>query len=133
LGALVIDMTIVKLLVLVFVPGSFQIFTILGGQDWAELKGFLTNWNGGIWFWIAPLIYMVILQGWLSRTIGMFVLKLRVATVDGRKIGWLKAVFRTFGYVLSFLILGLGFAPILFDKKRQGLHDRLTKTFVVMK
>jgi len=133
LGALVIDMAIVKLLVLLIVPGAFKIFTILSGQHWSELKGFFTSWDSGIWFWIAPLIYMVILQGWLSRTIGMFVVKLRVATADGRKIGWLKAVFRTFGYVLSFLVLGLGFVPILFDKKRQGLHDRLTRTFIVMK
>ena len=132
LAALLIDIALVKALVFLFSPGSLVIFTLIFGQHWTDILPFLITFNG-MWLWFAPFIYMVVMQGWLSRTVGMFVLKTRVADANGKKIGWLKAVFRTFGYFLSGILLGLGFLPILFDKKRQGLHDKLTKTFVIMK
>jgi hypothetical protein len=34
-------------------------------------------------------------------------------------IGWVKAGIRVLGYVISGLLLMLGFLPILFDKKKQ--------------
>ncbi len=132
LGAQIIDILIVKGLVFLIFPGSLEIFTLMIGHHWADILPFLMSFDG-MWLWFGMFAYLVIMQGVLSRTVGMIVLKTRVANTHGKKIGWLKAVFRTFGFFLSLIVLGLGLVPILFDKKRQALHDKLTKTIVIMK
>ena len=132
--ALLIDMLIVNLLVLLIVPGAAGIFALLNLSailDWS-LENYLITFPG-IFFIIFPAVYLVLLWGWLSRTIGMIVMKTKVADAAGKNIGWVTALFRVLAYALSGLILCLGFLPILFDKKRQGLHDKITKTFVIMK
>lgn len=132
LGALIVDMLLVNFLVLLFVPGTMTIGELVAGAHWSDLLNFMLA-GAGMWFWIMPTIYLMLMWGWLSRTVGMFAMKTKVIDESGKKIGWIKAVLRTFGYGLSGVMLFLGFLPILFDKKRQGLHDKLTKTFVVMK
>lgn len=132
LGALVIDMTLVNLLMLIIFPDTIRLFYLLAGQSWAELPQYFTTFNG-IVFWILLMIYMILTQGFFSRTIGMMLMKTKVADANGKNISWLNAIFRTFAYMLSGLILFLGFLPILFTPKRQGLHDKLTRTFVILK
>lgn len=130
LGALAIDMLIVNLLVLAFVPGAMLILNAL--SDVQVLGRFLLG-PVGMWFLIMPVIYMFLLWGLLSKSIGMIVMKTRIATESGAKIGWVKAAIRVIGYVISGLLLMLGFLPILFDTKKRGLHDRLAGTVVILK
>lgn len=132
LGALVIDMALVNLLMLIIFPGTIRLFYLIAGQNWTQLPQYFTTFEGII-FWILPMLYMILMQGLLSRTVGMIIMKTKVADANGKNISWLNAIFRTFAYMLSGLILFLGFLPILFTPKRQGLHDRLTKTFVILK
>jgi uncharacterized RDD family membrane protein YckC len=132
LAALLIDKAIICLLVLLLVPGSFKIVTLLMGFHLMDALNFLGTIDG-IWFIMVPVVYFILTWGFFSRTAGMMLLKTRIADYNGQKIGWMKAVLRVFAFYLSLILLGLGFLPILFDKKRQGLHDKLTKTMVVMK
>ncbi len=132
IGALIIDMTLVNVLMLIIFPGTIRLFYFLAGQSWAELPHYFTSFDG-IVFWILPMIYMILMQGLMSRTVGMIMMKTKVADANGKNISWLNAIFRTFAFMLSGLILFLGFLPILFTPKKQGLHDRLTKTFVILK
>lgn len=130
LGALIIDMLIVNLLALAFVPGAMAIFTMMGNLE--SFRQFILG-PVGMWFLILPVVYMLLLWGVLSRSVGMIVMKTRIATENGASIGWLKALIRVLGYIISGLILMLGFLPILFDKKKRGLHDRLAGTVVILK
>lgn len=132
LGALVIDMALVNALMLIVFPGTIKLFYLLAAQNWFQLPQYFTTFDGII-FWILPMIYMILMQGMFSRTAGMMVMRTKVADANGKNITWLNAIFRTFAYMLSGLILFLGFLPILFTSKKQGLHDRLTKTFVILK
>jgi uncharacterized RDD family membrane protein YckC len=43
-----------------------------------------------------------------------------------------QLVIRYLGYIVSSLPLGLGFLWILFDKRKQGWHDKLAGTRVIM-
>lgn len=131
LRAFLIDMVAVNLLVLLFFPGATKLFYILGESRFADLNVFLMG--EGIGFLILPLVYLVVAWGLLSRTLGMWIMKIKVADANGKDIGWLKAVLRVFAFVLAVIPLYLGFLPVFFDKKRQGIHDKLTKTFVIMK
>ena len=130
LGALVIDMLLVNLLVLAFVPGAMAIMNVLGSIE--AFQQFILG-PVGMWFLIMPVIYMFLLWGLFSKSVGMMVMKTRIATESGAKIGWVKAGIRVIGYIISGLLLMLGFLPILSDKKKQGLHDKLAKTVVILK
>lgn len=55
--------------------------------------------------------------------------------VDARDGGPLRtgqALLRYFAYFVSILPLGLGFLWIAWDKRKQGFHDKIAKTVVVL-
>jgi uncharacterized RDD family membrane protein YckC len=67
---------------------------------------------------------------WASRhqaTLGGKLLKLRVTDYDGRRIGLPRAAART----IAMAFLGILFFVVAFTRKKQGVHDFLTKTLVV--
>lgn len=70
--------------------------------------------------------------GWKLRgqTIGMFVMKIRVVTTEGMPLGWGRTFWRYIAFTIS-LFSVIGMVWILFDKKNQGLHDKLAKTYVI--
>ncbi|MEE8524743.1 MAG: FHA domain-containing protein [Thermoanaerobaculia bacterium] len=75
---------------------------------------------------------LVILSGWAiwGTTPGKRLLGLYVCTADGQAgLGVARAVLRLFGYLVSALLLGIGFLMILSSSKR-GLHDRIAATYV---
>jgi uncharacterized RDD family membrane protein YckC len=41
------------------------------------------------------------------------------------------AVVRALGYMVNWILLGLGWLLAYFDERHQGLHDRLAGTYVV--
>jgi uncharacterized RDD family membrane protein YckC len=66
----------------------------------------------------------------LQGTIGKKLLGLKVVNEKGEKVSKGQAIGRYFAYLLSALILYIGFIMIAFGKK-QGLHDKICKTYVV--
>ena len=50
---------------------------------------------------------------------------------DGTEAGPRRARVRTLAFRLSFLLLGLGFTGILFQRNRRALHDLIAGTAVV--
>ena len=83
-----------------------------------------------------------ILAGWLDHaclessswqgTIGKKVLGLRVTDMNGNQINFGRATGRDFGLVLSGMICFIGFLMVAFTEKKQGLHDLLAGTLVLM-
>ncbi len=67
-----------------------------------------------------------------GTTVGGIICNLRVARIDGRPIGWETAVLRALGCFLSLVAAGLGFFWIAFDRERQGWHDKIAGTVVVL-
>ena len=49
---------------------------------------------------------------------------------EGGGIGLLRAVIRAAGYLVSGLVLGIGFLMIAFTPEKRGLHDRIAGTWV---
>lgn len=59
---------------------------------------------------------------------------IEVVDDTGRRLTFWRAVWRQwFGYMLSGIFLWLGFIWILVDKHRQGWHDMITGSSVIMK
>ncbi|TSC87942.1 MAG: hypothetical protein G01um101416_257 [Microgenomates group bacterium Gr01-1014_16] len=84
---------------------------------------------------IAGLMFMVyssLATGMYGMTLGKRFFHLRVVTEDGTKVGMGKAFLReTLGKILSTLVFSLGYFWIIWDKNKQGWHDKIAKTFVV--
>jgi uncharacterized RDD family membrane protein YckC len=65
-----------------------------------------------------------------GQTPGMRVLRLEVASTNGGSVHLPRALRRLVGMILAALPLMAGYALILFDLRRQGLHDKLAGTVV---
>ncbi len=112
--------------------GVIAIF--LTGQPWPAFTGagFLATLAAVISELLPPAVCIV---GWgrFGRTPGKLLLDLRVVNArTGELPGYVRAFIRYIGYFVSALPLGLGFLWIVFDRQRQGLHDKLAGTRVVM-
>ena len=101
---------------------------------------------------VIVLIYYVGLTSLLGQTLGKMAMGIRVVNIDGEKPGLVpvltrEVIVRVLGTVLA-VVLGPVIDPgagaliggivalvaiiwILFDDRRQGLHDKVAKTFVV--
>jgi uncharacterized RDD family membrane protein YckC len=63
----------------------------------------------------------------LQATPGMRLFKLKLQSIDGARITFTQALFRSFGILLSFFALGIPFISILADNKNQSWYDRMVQ------
>lgn len=82
---------------------------------------------------LIAIIVMIYMEGVKGGTPGKLILGLRVVNENSEFIGITKAILRFVGKILSAILLGIGFLMIAWDKKKQGLHDKIAKTFVIFK
>ncbi|HUH12980.1 MAG TPA: RDD family protein [Longimicrobiales bacterium] len=85
----------------------------------------------GLGFGWAGLYFTAFLALWKGRTPGKRLLRMRVIRLDGRPLGWWASFERFGGYGASIVTGLMGFAEILWDRNRQGMHDKIARTVVV--
>jgi uncharacterized RDD family membrane protein YckC len=85
----------------------------------------------GVGAWaVAAAVYFVAFWTLTGQTVGMRVMRLRVTVASGARPGLGRALIRLAGMWLAAIPLMAGYALILFDRRRQGLQDKLAGTFV---
>jgi uncharacterized RDD family membrane protein YckC len=84
----------------------------------------------GVW-WLLVSSYLILFWTLVGQTPGMSLMHLRVVGRDGRRPGLGQSIVRLVGMVLAAIPLMAGYALILFDDRRQGLQDKLARTFVL--
>ena len=84
----------------------------------------------GAW-WLIMSAYLACFWTLAAQTPGMRLMHLRVTSLDGRLLGPSRALLRLAGMVLAALPLMAGYALILVDDRRRGLHDRFARTQVL--
>ena len=78
------------------------------------------------------LVYSSLATGMYGMTIGKRFFHLKVVREDGSKPGMGTAFLReSLGKFISSLVFSLGFLWVIWDKDKQGWHDKIAKTFVV--
>ncbi len=80
---------------------------------------------------LSWLYFAIMESSKYQATVGKLLLGVKVVDLKGKRISFLKATGRYLGKFLSRLLLGFGFIMMLFTKKKQCLHDKLTRTLVV--
>lgn len=101
--------------------------------------------GGGVFGWIrdrlddlgfgfgwAALYMTVFLSWWNGQTVGKKLMGIRVVRLDGEPITWWVAFERAGGYAAGFATGLLGFAQVWWDANRQGIHDRIVGTVVIV-
>ena len=90
------------------------------------------TWGAGIFFWLCSgVIYFIGFWAWRGQTLGKMALKMKIVKCDGGSIGIGRAILRYIGYLLSTVIAFIGHFMVIWDRKKQGLHDKIAKTYVV--
>ena len=87
-----------------------------------------------LWAWwaLSPLLFFAWFWTHGGQTLGMRSWRIRVVDGQGEPIGWGQAVKRYIAAFFSWLVLGLGFVWVLFDRDACSWHDRLSGTYLVM-
>jgi hypothetical protein len=85
----------------------------------------------GLGFGWAAVFFTGFLAMMRGQTPGKKLFGIRVIRLDGKPIGWWIAFERFGGYAASFSVGLLGFLQILWDRNRQGLHDKACETVVI--
>lgn len=131
LFANIVDSLLLSLPSLLFLFGSG-----LGDKDLKDL--IITSG----WFIILFVIFYNIFSTLYSSyftykfggTFGKLIAGIRVTDESGKNLTFKQSLFRYFiGYPVSGLLFGLGFYWIVRDPNKQGWHDQLTGSYVVIK
>lgn len=81
---------------------------------------------------LVGLTYSIFFTGYCGQTPGKMALRIKVIRTTGEEIGYGRAFVREVpGKFLSGILLGIGYLMVAFDRRKQGLHDRIADTYVI--
>lgn len=82
---------------------------------------------------VLPLVVIVLLWARYGATPGKYLMRCRIVDArTGRNPGLGQAALRYVAYLASLLPLLLGFLWIAWDRRKQGFHDKIAGTLVVV-
>lgn len=85
-------------------------------------------------FIVLPWLYFAFMESSTKMaSLGKMALGIIVTDTEGNRISFWRATGRYFGKIVSGIILYIGFLMVAFTEKKQGLHDIMADTLVVMK
>ena len=115
------------LLTAIFFTATFILLLLIGE---AAIKSGNIFYN----FFLLFLAYLYFCWHWVKgrQTLGMRSWKIEVINETNSTLNWKQASLRYIASLLSLLLLGLGFIWSLVDKEKLALHDRLSKTKLVV-
>ena len=81
---------------------------------------------------VVSLFYWIFFTGNCGQTPGKMLLRIQVVRTDGSSLSYGTAFYReVVGKFLSGIIFAIGYLMAAFDDQKQGLHDRMAKTYVI--
>ncbi len=91
------------------------------------------NWKSIIINDILPAILVIGLWYHYAATPGKWLVDCEIVDAStGKPPSLMQLIVRYLAYIVSALPLGLGFFWILWDKRKQGWHDKIARTVVIV-
>ncbi|MGE5305332.1 MAG: RDD family protein [Alphaproteobacteria bacterium] len=129
---------LLDVLVIVLLAAVMTLLSSVGYKVGLSAYGRAITWHNAvplmfILTWASVFLaslYFVVFHGGEGRTIGKWLLGLRVVGPEQSAIGYGRAFFR---WVVMVILapLGLGFLWILWSSEKRGWHDYLARTWVI--
>lgn len=94
------------------------------------LVSILGRLAGPFWF-VVVLAYFAGMWTWKGTTVGGIVLNLKVVRLDNQPVTITVGLVRALAAAFSIVVFFLGFLWIVWDKDKQGWHDKIAGTVVV--
>ena len=119
------------LVLLVIMPLLLAIY----GKDYMTATS--VSWTRGAWDfllnYIFPAIAVIAFWTYKSATPGKMILKMKIVdATTGGKLSVGQSLIRYLGYYVSIIPLCLGLIWVGIDKRKQGFHDKIAGTVVIM-
>ena len=147
LGARIIDSVILSVVSIILLVAGVLALIGLDLEDTTETEEELAE-GGGVFLGMIlailaiGLLYEVVLIATRGQTLGKMATRIRVVRADNGQVpGWGKSLGRwllpaLFGIAGSYMpFVGLGvlliYVSLLWDKRRQGWHDKAARTLVI--
>ena len=129
LAAFVIDFVVFTFLqIAIGIPSFLLIEWFAGGSESTIDKALMI-----ICILVMWLYYAFLESSALQATFGKKLLGIQVVDLYGYQIGFWRATVRHFAKLISSLFFFFGFMVIDFTKHKQGMHDMMARTLVIMK
>lgn len=97
-----------------------------------DFTEFSTNWESNIYSAIIDIFYSAYFYSSTKQsTWGKQALKIKVTGMNGERISFFNGVVRSISEYISMIILLIGYLMMLWDDKKQTLHDKIAGTLVV--
>jgi uncharacterized RDD family membrane protein YckC len=93
-----------------------------------------TNGRSGVQILLGLVYYVYFWSNsspWPGQTLGSKLLNIRVIRTDGSDLSISQALIRYIGFIISGIVLLIGFIWAAFDPNKQGWHDKIAGTYVV--
>lgn len=82
--------------------------------------------------YVLPIVIILLFWQKKQATPGKMLLSLKILDAQtGQPVSFSRLVIRYLGYIVSALVLLLGYIWVAFDAKKQGWHDKMARTVVV--
>jgi uncharacterized RDD family membrane protein YckC len=136
-GAFLIDLLIVPILWLAALFGIGLAFGLVAGflgTSEETDERFLDTLIGPLAVVLmaaVPILYAAVLEAGAGGTVGKLLLKIHVASADGSRLRFGRALVRSVGKLFSTIFFGLGFLPAAFTERHQAMHDFIAGTVVL--
>ena len=121
------------ILMIIIVP---LLYLIYGSAYWApteEMKSSLGFWDTFINY-MVPVVFTLYFWQKFAATPAKMLLGLKVVDAEtGANINFRQSIIRYVGYYVAMLPLLLGVIWVVFDKRKQGWHDKMAGTVVIRK
>jgi uncharacterized RDD family membrane protein YckC len=83
-------------------------------------------------FGLLPVLYFALsFYFWRGRTLGKYILRLKVLSLYHEHLGLWHCIERSLGYFASALEFGFGYIQAFWNPNRMTLHDKIGETIVV--
>jgi uncharacterized RDD family membrane protein YckC len=102
---------------------------VFGLLDSGTSEGFSILASISLVVW--SMVYYVGFWTTTGQTLGKVLGGIKVIRTNGSPVSFGQALLRYLGYIVSAVVLSVGFLWIAFDGKRQGWHDKIARTYVV--
>jgi uncharacterized RDD family membrane protein YckC len=127
---------ICSIIILIFQPFHWPGFGNLWGNaevfnesPWDALPSII---GGNVLSILVNITYFVVFWVWRGQTPGKMLLGVKIIKEDGSGVSISVALLRYLGYIVSIAVAFIGFIWVAFDNRKQGFHDKMAETLVVI-